>query len=118
MKESNKIKPKRFILKAFLFFLTVANLSAFNRPTTPAFGSRSMTAISQTASIPKRPQQIYIGFHWQLTVIRVPTHHHHSAGGTASPITARRARPTPEATSWKPIPTPQAASPDTATETH
>ncbi|RKX23426.1 MAG: hypothetical protein DRP47_12815, partial [Candidatus Zixiibacteriota bacterium] len=71
MKEENRIKLRFSILTVILLFLTAFTLPASNRSTTSAFGSRSMTAISQTASIPKRPQQIYIVFHYEITFIYI-----------------------------------------------
>jgi len=75
MKEESKTKLKPFILTAFLLFLTTAIFPASNRSTCPTFGSRSVNAISSTASITKSHQQIYIVFHYEITLIYIPTHH-------------------------------------------
>jgi len=75
MKERHNSKLKRLVFTILLLFLTSFTLPATKRRTCPAFGTKSITAISQTVSITKRPQQIYIAFHYEITLIYIPTHH-------------------------------------------
>ncbi|NOY23066.1 MAG: RHS repeat-associated core domain-containing protein [Acidobacteria bacterium] len=75
MKTRSDQKFKFFILTAIFLLLTSFTLPAANRDTCPTFGSRSLDTISQTASITKSHQQIYVTFHYEITLIYIPTHH-------------------------------------------
>ena len=59
-----------------LLLLISFTLSAANWNTCAAFGTKTINTISETASITQKPEQLNLTFHWQITVIRIPTIHH------------------------------------------